>query len=258
MQNEFLHNIQHVEIHRLADIDVELHISNDSNNGEDFSNTIMDLLPEEVDSHGHLVFHAIERTMKPDTTRSLFAKQNDAQCNAILKDIDNWLCSKFIDAKNNVSFRHSSEVRLFTSPVYQRKTQHQVKFNAYETRIAKRFCSENPNEAVESFDTAPNRMPKRCINLTYTAAAAKYNPIKEQSAIHPLNASEPMPIPMVNHDAISISSNDNSSRLAELELSLKSIHSERLSLQSDHQSLRADFQKVVSGVLQHSKEIQAM
>jgi hypothetical protein len=79
MQNEFLHNIKHVEIHRLADISAELHIGNDIDDGEDYSNTIRELLLEEVDSRGHRIFHAIERTMKPDTTRDLFAKQNDAR-----------------------------------------------------------------------------------------------------------------------------------------------------------------------------------
>jgi hypothetical protein len=101
-------------------------------------------------------------------------------------------------------------------------------------------------------------MPTHHINFTYAAAAATPNPMQEQSAIHSLNASEPISVPKVTHDAISISSNDNISRLAELKSCLKSIHSERLSLQSDHHSLRADFQKLISGVLQHSKEIHAM
>jgi hypothetical protein len=40
MQNEFLHNIQHVKIHGLSDIEIELHIGNDSKYGEDYSNII--------------------------------------------------------------------------------------------------------------------------------------------------------------------------------------------------------------------------
>jgi hypothetical protein len=59
-------------------------------------------------------------------------------------------------------------------------------------------------------------------------------------------------------DSTTTRSGDNISRLAELEFSLQSIQSERTSMQSDHHILRDDFQKVMDGVLQHSKEIQSM
>jgi hypothetical protein len=39
-QNEFLHNVQHVEIHGLSDIDIELHLGNDCEDGEYYLNTI--------------------------------------------------------------------------------------------------------------------------------------------------------------------------------------------------------------------------
>jgi hypothetical protein len=35
MQNEFLHNVKHVEIHGLSDINIELHLGNDSEDVED-------------------------------------------------------------------------------------------------------------------------------------------------------------------------------------------------------------------------------
>jgi hypothetical protein len=98
--------------------------------------------------------------MTSDTTRALFSKHNEILCNTILSDLNNWLCSKFVNVNNNVSFHHSYAVIIFTSNIDQRKKKNQVKFNAYATRIVKRFCSENLNEAVESFDTAPNRTPK--------------------------------------------------------------------------------------------------
>jgi hypothetical protein len=34
MQNEFLHHVHHVDIHGLADIDIERHVDNDMDNGE--------------------------------------------------------------------------------------------------------------------------------------------------------------------------------------------------------------------------------
>jgi hypothetical protein len=35
MQNEFLHNIQHIEIHVLTDINIDRHLGNDIDDGED-------------------------------------------------------------------------------------------------------------------------------------------------------------------------------------------------------------------------------
>jgi hypothetical protein len=101
-------------------------------------------------------------------------------------------------------------------------------------------------------------MPNGCINLTYATAVAITRPCQEQSAIQSTSAPDPSIAQNVTHDAIYITSNDNSSHLPELETSLQSIHSGCISMQSDHQSLRADFQKVIFGVLQHSKAIQAM
>jgi hypothetical protein len=54
-----------------------------------------------IDQH---TFCRFECKMSFFTTRALFSKQNEAQCNDILSDIDDCLCSKFIDANNNISF----------------------------------------------------------------------------------------------------------------------------------------------------------
>jgi hypothetical protein len=57
MQNEFLHNIQHVELHGLANIDIKFHLGNDSSNGEDYSRSIRDLLLDERDIDDQRIFH---------------------------------------------------------------------------------------------------------------------------------------------------------------------------------------------------------
>jgi hypothetical protein len=139
MQNEFLHNIQHVELHGLADIDNELHLGNDSDDGEDYSSSIRDLLLDKPDINDQRIFHSIERTMKADTTRALFFKQNAILCNSILSDLDSWLSNKCDEAQHRVTFRKESDVRVFISTVEQRTTQDQVKFNAYASRITKLF-----------------------------------------------------------------------------------------------------------------------
>jgi hypothetical protein len=64
MQNEFLHNIQHVEIHRLAYIDINIHLGNDMDDGEDISNSIREIFLEASDESGQRIFHSIERTMR--------------------------------------------------------------------------------------------------------------------------------------------------------------------------------------------------
>jgi predicted component of type VI protein secretion system len=77
--------------------------------------------------------------MKVDTTCALFSKQNEILCNSILSDLDSWLSIKFGDALHRVAFRKEADVRVFIYTVKQRKTQDQVKFNAYASRIATRF-----------------------------------------------------------------------------------------------------------------------
>jgi hypothetical protein len=186
-----------------------------------------------------------------------FQSKNETQSNTFLSEIDNWLCSKFIDANKKNLSHQSPEVRVFTSTIEQRKTQNQVKFNVYDSRIAKIFCTENPNETTKSFDTATDRMPKRRINLTYVAAVTTTNPRLAQPSIHPPAAPDSIVATSKQRSTV-IAPGDNSSRLAELETSLQYIQSERIFMQSDHQSLIYDFQKVVSGVLQHIQEIQAM
>jgi hypothetical protein len=141
-------------------------------------------------------------------------------------------------------------VRVHTSTIDQRKSQTQIKYNAYASQISKRFCSENPNEAIESFNTAPNRAPKRRINLTCADAAANSSHIQEQDNTHP-KADTPIAAPHRTQDRTSVTSSDNSSHLVELESSIQSIDSERLYFQSE-------FQKVITSALQHSKQIQAI
>jgi hypothetical protein len=67
-----------------------------------------------------------------------------------------------------------------------------------------------------------------------------------------------MPVSTSNQEVIYISSNDNMCPLAELESSLSSINSERISFQADHQILQAEFQKVITSALQHSNKIQSI
>jgi hypothetical protein len=86
--------------------------------------------------------------MKADTTRALFSKWNEITCKSILSDLDSWLSIKFGDALHRVAFRKEADIRVFMSTVEQRKTQDQVKFNYYASRIAKRVCSDKPNEAT--------------------------------------------------------------------------------------------------------------
>jgi hypothetical protein len=227
MQNGFPHNIKHVEIHGLSDIDIELHLGINNEDGEDYANSIREILLEECDIDGQRIFHSIERTLKADTSRAIFSKHNEIMCNSILSDLNNWLSAKFVDTNNNIAFRESVSVQVHTSTIDQRKSQTQVTYNAYASRIAKRFCSENPNEASESFDTAPNRTPKWRINLTYADAAATSSHTQEQDTTHP-NADTPIVSPKRTQYTTSVTSSANSSRLVELESSIQSIDSERL------------------------------
>jgi hypothetical protein len=72
MHNKFLHNIQHVEIPCLSEIDIEFHLGNDCDDREEYSNTIRELLLNELDIDGNWIFHSIEHTLKADTARALF------------------------------------------------------------------------------------------------------------------------------------------------------------------------------------------
>jgi chromosome segregation ATPase len=64
--------------------------------------------------------------------------------------------------------------------------------------------------------------------------------------------------PQRTKDTTPVTSSANSSRLAEIESSIQSIDSESLSLKSKFKGLQAEFQKVITSVLQHSKQIQAI
>jgi predicted component of type VI protein secretion system len=110
--------------------------------------------------------------MKDDTIHALFSEQNEILCNSILSNLDAWLTTKFSNAMHRLAFRKESDVRIFISTVEQRKTQDQVKFNSYVSRIAKRLCYDNPNKATETFDTAPAGYHKIRINITYDDVAA--------------------------------------------------------------------------------------
>jgi hypothetical protein len=89
MQNELLHNVKHVKIDGIYDIDVELHIGTDCDDGEDYPNLIRDILLKECDIDRQCIFHSIERTIKSDTSRAIFSKQNEIMCNSIFSDLDN-------------------------------------------------------------------------------------------------------------------------------------------------------------------------
>jgi hypothetical protein len=226
------------------DIDIEFNLGNEPNDVEDYYSSIrdlfLDLLLDELDIAGQCIFHSIERTMKSDTTQALFSKQNEILCNSILSDLDSWLIIKLYEALQQVAFHKEAEVRVLASAINKRETQNQVKFNVYvyASRISKRFFSHNPNGATESFDTAPVNTPKHSINLTYADAAAVIS-ISQDQYPTPYSTNDTMPDPTSNHDVPSVSSNDNISRRVELESSIISINSERLSFQADHQILRA-------------------
>jgi hypothetical protein len=83
----------------------------------------------------------------------------------------------------------------------------------------KRFCSENPNEAIESFDNPPNRTPKRRINLTYADAAANSSYMQESAITHD-KSNTSITDPQRTQDTTSVTSSTNSSRLAEQESSI--------------------------------------
>jgi hypothetical protein len=70
MQNDVLNNIQYVEIHVLADIDIDRHLGNDIDAGEEISNSIREIFLE-ADDNVERLLHSIERTMRSDMTRSL-------------------------------------------------------------------------------------------------------------------------------------------------------------------------------------------
>jgi hypothetical protein len=59
MQHEFLRNIKHVEIHGLSDIDIELHLGSNDEDGEDYVNSIRKILLEECNIDGQRIFHSI-------------------------------------------------------------------------------------------------------------------------------------------------------------------------------------------------------
>jgi hypothetical protein len=215
------------------------------------------LLWEEYGIDGQRILHSIERTMKSDTTRAIFSKQNKNLCNSILSDLDNWITSKFIDVNNNLAFRKSDAIPVCISTIYKRKNQHQVKYNAYASRIATRFCTENPNEASESYDTAPTRTPKRRIYLTYAEAAAMSSHMQEQSNT-PSHANVNMPVSTNNQEVISVSSNENNIHLDQLEASIQSINCEQTSFRSDFKNMEVKFEKIITSALQHSTQIQAI
>jgi hypothetical protein len=151
--------------------------------------------------------------MKADTSIALFSKHNEILCNSILSDLDNWHKAKFVDANNNSAFRKSVSIRVHASTIDQCKIQTQVKCNACASRIVRRFCSENPNESIESFNTAPNRAPKRRISLTYADAAANSSYVQEPVIAHD-KADTPITSPQRTQDTTLC--------LAELESSIQS------------------------------------
>jgi hypothetical protein len=68
--------------------------------------------------------------MKSDTIKAIFNKQKQDACNKILNNLDIWLSTKFIDGTSCTAFLARQSFKVFTSRIEERKTQHQVKFNA--------------------------------------------------------------------------------------------------------------------------------
>jgi hypothetical protein len=60
--------IKTIEIHGLSDIDIELHLGTDNDDGEDYANSIRYFLLEECDIDVQRIFHLIEPAMKSDTS----------------------------------------------------------------------------------------------------------------------------------------------------------------------------------------------
>jgi hypothetical protein len=117
MQNEFLHNIKHVGLHGLDDIDIECHLGNNSDDGEDYSSSIRGLLLDKRDIDDQRIFYSVKQTMKANTICALFLKQNEIVCNSILSDLYAWLTTKLSDAMHRFAFRKEYDVRIFTSTV---------------------------------------------------------------------------------------------------------------------------------------------
>jgi hypothetical protein len=126
MQNYVLHNIRHVDIHGLAGIDIKRHVGNDMYKGEDICKSIQEILLDDADNDGIHIFHSIKRTMKSGTIIAILTKQNQYACNTILNDFNNWFSDKFSDASTTTGSRAYQGVKLFTSTIKQRNTQHQV------------------------------------------------------------------------------------------------------------------------------------
>jgi hypothetical protein len=202
MHYELLHNVRHIEIHGLADIDIDRHLGHDLDDGEDTKNSIREIILDACDDNGLRLFHSIERTMKSDTIRAVFTKQNKDECNTILNELDTWLSAKFIEGDTITAFRAQYSVHVYISTIEERKTQQHVKFNAYAQHIAKRFCTSNPNKPEESFDTVPLRIPKQRINLSYAATTATPSP-QPQPAPHPVAHAAPA----LNADVMDMSLN---------------------------------------------------
>jgi hypothetical protein len=119
------------------------------------------------------------------------------------------------------------------------------------------FCTENPNEASECFDTAPSHTPNRRINLTYADADVMSSPMQEQYTTPP-HTNVTMPVSTHTQEVITVSSNDNNIRIDQLEASIQSIHSEQTSFRSDFKSVEVKFENILTNALQHSSQIQAI
>jgi hypothetical protein len=130
MQNESLHKNRHVDTHDLADIDIDRHLGSNMDDGEDITNSIHQILLDASDEKGLRLFHSIEQNMKSDTIKAIFNKQKQDACNKILNNLDIWLSTKFIDGTSCTAFLARQSFKVFTSRIEERKTQHQVKFNA--------------------------------------------------------------------------------------------------------------------------------
>jgi replication fork clamp-binding protein CrfC len=97
--------------------------------GKDTTNSIREILLDASDNNDICLFHFIERTMKSDTIRAIFSKQNQDACNKILNDLDIWLrTNNVIDGVSCTAFGvQQSVAKVYTSSIEECKTQHHLR-----------------------------------------------------------------------------------------------------------------------------------
>jgi tRNA(Leu) C34 or U34 (ribose-2'-O)-methylase TrmL len=88
----------------------------------------------------------------------------------ILDDLESLMSQKFEHCDDLEAYRENKNVKMFATTIEQHKSQHHVQFGAYGKFMVKKFCTPNPNEAIDEFNYAPSRPEKQRMNLSYAAA----------------------------------------------------------------------------------------